>query len=347
MASPAEMEPHATPAAHRPTTTGAAAALIAAGVAAALLLGEAALRLGGFTYRTFPTVQFGWPEPTAIAQQYVPDRELFWVPRDYRQRLTAAAQTGVGVLFMGDSCTEFGTYPQHVQELLAVRHPLLARGVKLGVSGWSTEQGLAQLKRDVLPLHPTVITVYFGWNDHWVALGPPDDAARPSAMWFWLSQHLRLAQLVTKARFAFMTRSLADRPNRVSLERYRHNLQAMVQVAQHNGIHPVLITAPSHHVPGAEPEYLGVRHLRHLSDLIPLHQAYTAATRSVAESEGATLCDAASAFDKLPGPRGEYFMSDGIHLNDTGNLRMAEMVAECIVRAAEDRPREPSPPLQR
>ncbi len=34
--------------------------------------------------------------------------------------------------------------------------------------------GVRQLQRDVLPLRPRVITIYDGWNDHWIGFGLPD-----------------------------------------------------------------------------------------------------------------------------------------------------------------------------
>jgi lysophospholipase L1-like esterase len=319
--------------AHRSITPGVAALLVLISVAAALIVGELALRLTGFSYKTFPTVQFGWPEPEVIAQEYVPDRDLFWVTKDYQEQLAAARKSNRAVVFMGDSCTEFGTYPRHVLERLGTDRPALATGVKLAVGGWSTAQGLAQLKRDVLALHPKAITIYFGWNDHWIALGPSDEDARPGPVAFWLSQHVRLAQLVTKARLALTSTSTADRPNRVNLDRYRRNLETMVQLARKAGIVALLITAPSNHVKGSEPSYLATRHVRTLSELVPLHQAYVKATRDVAVREGATLCDAAAAFETFSPPRDQYFIRDGIHLSEAGNEQMARLVAECIERA--------------
>jgi hypothetical protein len=70
------------------------------------------------------------------------------VPRDYDTKLAAARRSHPAVVFMGDSCTEFGTYPHKTTELLTSKAPRLATGVTLGVGGWSSEQGLAQLRRD-------------------------------------------------------------------------------------------------------------------------------------------------------------------------------------------------------
>ena len=309
-------------------------ALLAVGsIGLALLVGELALRIAGFEYRSFPSVQFGWPEPTAIANVYVPDRDLFWVTRDYAATLEAARRSRPTVVFIGDSCTEFGTYPQRTLDLLASRSPDLAHGIKLGVGGWSSVQGLTQLRRDVLPLRPRVVTVYFGWNDHWMAFGRSDAEISTGPVRFWLSQHFRIAQLLLKAQLGVVALRGTERQVRVSLALYQSNLETMAKAARGAAVRLVLITAPSGHVAGQEPAYLAARHIRRLSDLIPLHYAYIEATRSAAQSSGATLCDAAKAFDQADALHKGYFRKDGIHLTDAGNAAMARIVAACIEAA--------------
>jgi len=309
-----------------------AAALVGlVSVAAALGCAEVALRAAHFSFQTFPVVQFGYPDPVTLHDLFVPDRDLFWVTRDYAATLAQARQTHPAVVFMGDSCTQFGSYPGIALTRVAATAPVLSSGVKVGVVGWSSEQGLAQFKRDILPLRPRVITLYYGWNDHWVALGPRDKDARPSDAVWWLSQHSRVWQLGMKARMSKPGR-LDRRPFRVEIDRYVSNLTTIVELAHRNGIATVLITAPSGHVVGHEPEYLAVRHVRRLSDLVPVHQNYVAATRTVAERTGATLCDAAAAFDADPNHAG-YFEKDGIHLNQAGNRALAAIVAPCVLQA--------------
>jgi len=306
--------------------------LIVFGVIAGLACGELALRAGGFSFRTYPSVQFGWPEPTNIRDLFTPDPDLFWVTRDYYAELEASRRTHPAIVFMGDSCTQFGSYPTMTLTRLSVREPSLATGIKLGVAGWSSEQGLTQLRRDVIPLHPKVITAYYGWNDHWVALGPPDAEAHAAPASWWLSQHMRLWQLVNKAQFAWSP-PLAGRPERVSFERYVSNLETMVRLAGAAGIRVVLVTAPANHQRGHEPEYLARRHVRALSELVPLHQRYVEGTRRAARESGAVLCDAAAAFDADP-ERGTYFERDGIHLKLPGNRALTDLLVPCVIRAA-------------
>ena len=124
-----------------------------------------------------------------------------------------------------------------------------------------------------------------------------------------------------------------ERQVRVSLALYQSNLETMAKTARGAAVRLVLITAPSGHVAGQEPAYLAARHIRRLSDLIPLHSAYIEATRSAAQSSGATLCDAAKAFDQADALHKGYFRKDGIHLTDAGSAAMARIVAACIEAA--------------
>ena len=76
---------------------------------------------------------------------------------------------------MGDSCTDWGKYDKFFAKLVAKRIPgHKVTYANFGVVGWSTYQGLQQVKRDLLDLKPKVITIYYGWNDHWVGFGIED-----------------------------------------------------------------------------------------------------------------------------------------------------------------------------
>jgi len=310
-----------------------AAALLAAGVTVGFASAEVMLRIAKFEYHPFPVVQFGWPDPKTVVERYQPDVDLGWVGRDYRAILATARATRPGVVFMGDSCTEFGTYPRQTLERLATTSRGLSQGISVAVGGWSSIQGLQQLQRDILPLRPRVVTIYYGWNDHWVAIGPPDAALRRTRLGMWLSSHLRLVQLADKLRIAWSTGSPAERPNRVDLTTYEQTLSLMVREIRTSGGGAVLVTAPSSHVEGREPEYLRARHLRRLGDLVPLHQTYVEATRRAARTAGAELCDAAAVFERLPPPIEQYLIRDGIHLSAAGDAAMADLLSGCIARA--------------
>jgi lysophospholipase L1-like esterase len=287
----------------------------------------------GFRFHLYPTVQFGWPTATDIENLYKADPDVVWVTQDFDDTLARARETHPAVVFLGDSCTEWGSYPAKTLQLLHDSAPGLSTGEKFGIGGWSSEQGLALLRRDVLALKPKVVTFYFGWNDHWVSWGPTDQELLLIDHFEWLENHFRLAQLLLKVRNGSSV-DKANRPNRVPLARYEHNLRAMVAESRAAGIQPVLITAPSNHVRGEEPEYLLERQVRTLDDVVPLHDAYLEVTRRVARETGATLCDVAETFSHLPHTPLLYFRSDGIHLMDAGDQVIAAQLAPCIRKAA-------------
>ena len=329
------MARRARPAGATPRVSMATGLLLVLGsLALTVLLVEAALRVGGFEFHLMPAVQFGWPDPQTIQTAYADDPDLFWITRDYPEKLRTARRTHPAVIFMGDSCTEFGTYPARTIELLSAAHAPVTTGLHLAAGGWSSEQGLTQLERDVIPLRPRVVVIYYGWNDHWMALGPTDPDLRDAHRFLWLADHLRIVQLALKARVGLSMRNV-ERPNRVPPDRYRHNLEQMATLARKAGIMPVFVTAPSNHVAGHEPEYLLRRHVRRLADVIPLHQQYVQLTRDAARDGDGVLCDAAAEFAALPGSHDRYFKADAIHFTPDGDQQLARIVSACIIRASE------------
>ena len=298
------------------------------GFLVALALAEFLLRCLGFEFPFFPTrLQVGWPDPLILQEQYTVDRHLLWVPKDYAERLAAWRNRRPVVAFLGDSCTEFGFYDRFFERRVAAWAPAAKDAFfNVGVSGWSTFQGLHQLRRDVLPLRPAIVTFFFGWNDHWQSFGLPDKdlgAAEPRHPLALLRafHSFRVAQLIGKVFFALGER----RQERVSLEDFRANLETMVRLARDNGSIPVLLTAPSGHVRGEEPLYLTGRYLHDPAELLPLHERYVEVVRAVAAAEQAPLVDLAAVFAALPRlEREAAFKNDGIHLTESGDQIIAE-----------------------
>jgi len=305
--------------------------LVGVSLTASLALMEGALRLDGFEYHLMPAVQFGWPDPQTIASRYADDPDLFWVTRDYQEKLRVARRTHPDVIFMGDSCTEFGTYPERTMETLGDAGAPLHSGMQLAAGGWSSEQGLVQLQRDILRLHPKVIVVFYGWNDHWMALGPNDPQLHVLKRFVWLADHSRIAQAALKAYVGIVSRE-GQRTTRVPPERYRQNLERIAALAHEAGVVPVFVTAASNYIPGHEPAYLQNRFVARLADVIPLHQEYVQITREAAGRSGAVLCDAAAEFARLPGTHDRYFRSDAIHYTPEGDAELGHVVAGCILR---------------
>lgn len=306
-----------------------------AAFAVALGIAEGVLRARGFSFSFAPErVEFGWPNPRLLERRFERDPDLFWISRGYRSELERAAGSELDIAFLGDSTTEMGLYPERFARLARLRHPEHPiRTAKLGVSGWSSYQGLLQLERDVIPLRPRFATIYFGWNDHWIGFAIEDkDIHTISRSPLAAVQWLRVGQLLTKAHYALRSRGRALVAQRVAPDDFAANLRRMVRIARENRIVPVLLTAPSSHRAGHEPAYLGGRWLRDLSQLVPIHQRYVSIVRQVARETDAPLCDLERDFAELPTERSrdEYFMDDGIHFQPDGDERLAEFLLACF-----------------
>jgi lysophospholipase L1-like esterase len=297
---------------------------------------EALLRISGFSYHLYPErVEFGAPDPVSMTTEYRPDRTVLWVTGDYGLKLATLSQTRPRLIFMGDSCTQFGDYPARLVQLLRQDGRLDGLDyASLGVGSWSSYQGLQQFRRDVAPLAPRLVTVYYGWNDHWYGFGIEDkEVARIQSRLFVTVNSLRLIQLGTKAAVAIAQRERPTRPLRVSLADFKANLREMAVLARRHGITMVLLSAPSSHRIGYEPAQLTLRWIENLTNLVPLHQSYVNAVREVAAEERVHLCDLATDFQQLPAQELQgSFMLDGIHFTAAGNQKTAEFLYQCFVR---------------
>jgi lysophospholipase L1-like esterase len=269
-------------------------------------------------------IEFGAPHPDKIEEPYRIDSDLIWVPKSYYDELNHYRRFNPSMVSMGCSCTEKGAYQHHFSN--AVRS-ILGRDIvyaNFGVEGWSSHQGLKQIKRDVWTVYPKIVTIYFGWNDHWIGFGFEDKDITKYNSLFYPYKDIRLAQLLTKTWIASINRSY--HPERVSPEDFKRNITEMVTFAREKGIVPILLTAPTSHKPGEEPAYLAERWLRTLEDLVPLHQEYVSIIRTVSEEKSVHLCDLEKEFKVfLKGKaESEYFEKDGIHLKDKGYRLIAK-----------------------
>ena len=310
--------------------------LVLLGITVLLLLGvvEMTLRATGFNFVLKPEdIEFGRPDPVMLEVGFEEDDEVFWVPKGYDAELRRLAEERPPLILMGDSCTHLGHYDEYLAERVRERRGASLSYGNVAVVGWSTYQGRRQLERDVAPLRPRVITLYFGWNDHWIGFGLEDEMVAQvkhvfSSRW----SRFRLVQLLTKAMVAYRARE-TQYPNRVSLADFEDNLTAMVEEARSVGAVPVILTAASNHRLGKEPKSLKRRWLRNTADLVPLHQSYVRAQRAVAERLGAPLCDLEEELSRLTyKERKKLFMGDGIHFKKAGDRRVAELLDQCFER---------------
>jgi lysophospholipase L1-like esterase len=311
----------------RPSVSDTGKKIILLTVAAAFSLGavEIVLRVMGYGVIT-PEMNFGINTQQALDQgRFQADPDLFWKlpvhPRDVDYR---AVQPDVPVspkgakrriLVMGDSCSRLSTAIPPYSVLL--EDSLRAYGVEVfnaAVPGYTTWQGRAWLKKQLLAMEPDLVVVYFGWNDHWRATGITDRD---------YAQRLR----GSTPRLALLFRKMPEPPPlRVPVDAYRENLLAIVEELEAAGAKVTLVTAPSNLTQEARTRILQTRYLVRGDDAGAMHQAYLKTVHEVSESTNASLLDASAAFAAARAPQ-RLMMRDGIHLTDKGHRLMTTLLA--------------------
>lgn len=320
-----------------------------------LLLVEIGLRIAGFEYYNIPRyIRFADDQYREQAQSggrydFVPDRSLFWRlspdnprlltnARGYRGAdFTEAKAAGVTrIIALGCSCT-YGinasiTYSAALQAFLnrnqaGNRYEV----INAGVPGYTSFQGVRLFESELARYQPDIITVYFGWNDHWLARYYEDKNQKtPSRLAQFLMDHAtRLRLLQALVRLSASVRGLRHPTSstplyRVSPADYRLNLERIIADAQGRGARVALITAPTaFEGPQDVPEYLVQdRFVTDPATAIALHRRYNDIVREVAREKDIPLIDCAAEFQADPG-RKDLFGEDGIHPNNRGHHLIA------------------------
>jgi len=148
----------------------------------ALVAGEVILRAMNYGNIT-PELNFGVNTKLSLDRgQFVADPDLFWVlpphPLDKQVRavqpntIMPAKGSARRILVLGDSCSKIS---QKIFPYSALLEDTLLADISVGdvevwnaaVPGYTSWQGRAWLKKQLLAMQPDVAVIYFGWNDHW------------------------------------------------------------------------------------------------------------------------------------------------------------------------------------
>jgi lysophospholipase L1-like esterase len=241
--------------------------------------------------------------------------------------------TRADVIALGDSCTALG--PQREDQL----YPFVLAAssgvdvVDAGTPGYNSLMGLYWLERShLLDLHPKLVTIYYGWNDHWRAAGT-------EAMFRWfrhLAPHSRLATLLMSLQESIWEQEPPlDRLRwfpEVPLSQFKSNLEEIVKLARASGATVVLITGPAERrlVKAGEGWFID-RSVDEFED----HFRYSDAIREVARQTGAGLVDFAREYDRIKTDDSHAYMVDFVHLNAAGHRLLAFLLqpwVECAMR---------------
>jgi len=276
------------------------------------------------------------------------------------------------ILALGDSCT-FGyvaldegwvveePYPQVLERLAADRlEPGKVEVLNAGVAGYNSFNGLMLLRLWLRSLAPDLVTVRFGWNDHFVWSGAdvgttfhePSNPISLEAEDFLLRTALypfaRRLGMELRFRLNGTPKPGVGRvPKRwvptIPLPDYQHNLRRTVEVARSHGARVWLLTAPD--------ALLGEDALRRYEELPPeatarravtlnalpsfrqlmeVHASYVAATREVGNETGVPIVDMAAIYRQHAEER-LFSVSDVVHPTQIGHEFEAEVLLERLV----------------
>ena len=306
----------------------------------ALLWGwETVLERRGFAARIPPIVIVGKDEtPRAKSKYHFMDPELLWRWRPgavfngrpvnrmgfLDREVDPAKKPGaIRVICMGCSCTGQGLppYSGHLHALLNAEEPGKWDAFNMGVHGYSTSQGLRLFQNQGADLQPDIVTVYYGWNDHWRAQSE-DSKRMARRVTEWQASLIRALQ--EKRFFQYLVHQgtpsyenvLNDDESvlRVPPDEYRNNLLQFIAEIRAVGAVPILIAAPR----GRTLTPLLVRNgqVASIESGIELHDRYLGILYAVAEETGTALVDLARAMN--PALEKEYMSDDGIHCQNAG-----------------------------
>jgi len=240
------------------------------------------------------------------------------------------------VVCLGNSCT-FGygvpdevIYARQLEELLRQDAPQSQwEVVCAGVTGYASLQGMRFARRHLAEWQPDVVTICYGWNDHWIAAGGVADRDQElPAQWKLALQnqltHSRSYRWLKYLIFKIMASGGDDQPVqpvlRVSPDDYTTNIANLVAYCRELGARVIVLTAP---IADQNPHPVLARG----------HQAYITSTRQIAAQLQTELVDAASAFEGHP----EFYdnsMADYIHYNAAGHRLVAQLLGETILRGS-------------
>ena len=138
-------------------------------------------------------------------------------------------------------------WPEELSKLLR-QHTSHFRVLNMGVSGYSSYQGLERFRQDIDIFHPSLVFVAFGWNDASPDMGIPDKEFN-SLLSLLLSplNKSRLFQVIkyySDIVFYRFIRKPGQNGPRVSFTDFRLNLIEFIRLARDNNIPIVLLTRP-------------------------------------------------------------------------------------------------------
>ncbi len=248
-------------------------------------------------------------------------------------------KSGLRVAVLGNSCS-FGwgmdddeTFADRLQTMLRSQPGLEnAEVYNFSVPGYSSYQGKINYRENVVPYHPDLVLVTFGWNDHWIAAdgrADKDQKMPPEALLdvYNTVSRLRLYRWFKSLWFSAWspgdTVAFSMASTRVSLPDFKDNLGEIIGMAREDGARVILLTSP---IPSSDQYY----HSRRELATYRLHGFFNDMTREAAATFGTELVDLAAIFDR----KTELFDDvdhDPYHYNSRGHELAAEEILPAVM----------------
>lgn len=235
----------------------------------------------------------------------------------------------IRLIALGDSCTAQGhpPYSDRLNILLQQNPPSAKKweSFNMGVYGYSLMQGYRQFLKHGQKFRPDIVTIYFGWNDHWL-YNKTDDLRMAVRMNRVAAKTLEA--LHKKRFYALLVRlarcqavSADNKTFRVPPDRYALTLKELIAAIRKADAIPLVITAPRR---AMDARLVRSGHARSPGEAEQAHDRYVDLTKSAARETGAELLDLAALF--AGAECDALFSGDGIHFTEEGLQRIAETI---------------------
>jgi lysophospholipase L1-like esterase len=216
--------------------------------------------------------------------------------------------------------------------------------------GYNSYQGLLLLRGKLRGLEPDLVTVRFGWNDHFLsaagesgAFREPDSrlgrAVQDLALRLELYAFVRRLGLELRAlrepvedqvRAAF--RGRREYEPTIPIADYARNLRRIVEVARGLGADAWLLTAPRNPDPNpSAARELAAHNRTSFRRLMEVHEAYGEALRRVGRETGALVVDMEEVYRRHAGEP-VFIPTDVVHPSQGGHNLEAETLYAVLVR---------------